>query len=150
MTSDIYETNVNMTLGCIINCVLTYIIFDVTPQFALGSTAIFFFFSWVRSYWVRRYFRSIEVVDPSSYTDISECYDDCDDILPPLNVNIHPDNDRYTKNKGFTNCTVCVGCGSVGDQIDQLLMDPCRSCGDSIIMAGSGKYDYRYKIWRIR
>ena len=61
MTSDIYETNVNMILGCIINCVLTYIIFDVTPQFAMGSTAIFFCVSWTRSYYVRRYFRNKEM-----------------------------------------------------------------------------------------
>mgnify|MGYP003653630250 CR=1 FL=1 len=42
MTSDVMEVNVNMVVGAVINTAITYYLFDITPQFALVSTGIFF------------------------------------------------------------------------------------------------------------
>ena len=55
--SDILETNVNMALGMVINCTVTYYMFGVTPLFALGSTGVFFALSWTRYYLIRKWFR---------------------------------------------------------------------------------------------
>ena len=60
MTSDVQEVNVNMVVGAVINTTITYYLFDITPQFALVSTGIFFVASWVRSYGLRRLFRYLE------------------------------------------------------------------------------------------
>ena len=60
MTSDVLEVNVNMIVGAVINTAITYYLFDITPQFALVSTGIFFIASWVRSYGLRRLFRYLE------------------------------------------------------------------------------------------
>ena len=60
MTSDVMEVNVNMVVGAVINTTITYYLFDITPQFALVSTGIFFIASWVRSYGLRRLFRYLE------------------------------------------------------------------------------------------
>jgi len=60
MTSDVMEVNVNMVTGALVNTVITYYLFDITPQFALVSTVIFFIVSWVRSYGLRKLFRYLE------------------------------------------------------------------------------------------
>ena len=60
MTSDIMEVHVNMVVGAVVNTAITYYLFDITPQFALVSTGIFFTVSWVRSYGLRRLFRYLE------------------------------------------------------------------------------------------
>ena len=58
---DSTEVTVNMVLGAVINWLLTLVIFGVTPEFAIGATAIFFCVSWVRCYLIRRWFRRGEV-----------------------------------------------------------------------------------------
>lgn len=57
---DVMETNVNMILGAVINCTLTYLIFKITPALALGVTVTFFCISWTRSYLIRKLFRWME------------------------------------------------------------------------------------------
>jgi len=49
-----------MVTGALVNTVITYYLFDITPQFALVSTVIFFVVSWVRSYGLRKLFRYLE------------------------------------------------------------------------------------------
>ena len=47
-----------MLSGAVINYILTLILFGVSPTAGLGYTAIFFCVSYLRSYLVRRFFRS--------------------------------------------------------------------------------------------
>ncbi len=53
------ETLVNTIGGAIINCILTYFLFDVSPEFAVGTTAIFFCVSYMRTYLVRCWFEKL-------------------------------------------------------------------------------------------
>lgn len=57
---DLTEVSINMIAGAVLNCVITYFLFEVTVEFALWSTLIFFVASWVRSYGFRLLFRHIE------------------------------------------------------------------------------------------
>jgi len=57
---DIYEVLTNLVSGFIINYFLTICLFDVSYEFAAGTTAIFFVFSFVRSYIIRKTFRKTE------------------------------------------------------------------------------------------
>jgi hypothetical protein len=57
---DLAEVSINMIAGAVLNCVITYFLFEVTVGFALWSTLIFFVASWVRSYGFRLLFRHIE------------------------------------------------------------------------------------------
>ena len=58
--NDLKEATINMLSGMVINCMLTYFIFGVTPLFALGTSTIFFCVSWTRTYIIRRIFRYLE------------------------------------------------------------------------------------------
>jgi hypothetical protein len=60
MSRDALEVNTNMVGGAVINCVITYYLFGVSPEFALLSTGIFFVTSWLRSYGFRKLFRYLE------------------------------------------------------------------------------------------
>jgi len=55
------EVLTNMLAGAVINYLLTMIIFGVSAKFAIGTTALFFSVSYVRSYIIRRMFRKGEV-----------------------------------------------------------------------------------------
>ena len=54
------EVLTSMVSGAVINWLLTLAIFGVSVEFAIGTTAIFFVCSYVRSYVIRRIFRSYE------------------------------------------------------------------------------------------
>lgn len=54
------EVLTNMLAGAVINYLLTMIIFGVSAKFAIGTTALFFSVSYVRSYIIRRMFRKGE------------------------------------------------------------------------------------------
>ncbi len=58
--NDLQETTVNMVLGLVINYLLTLWMFGVTKEFALGTTAVFFTCSFLRSYAVRKFYRRKE------------------------------------------------------------------------------------------
>ena len=60
MKSDLLETSISLFVGIVINAVLTVFIFNVSVTFALGSTAVFTVFSFLRMFILRRVFRKIE------------------------------------------------------------------------------------------
>jgi hypothetical protein len=60
ISRDVFEVTTNMVAGAVINCILTYYLFGVSPSFAILSTGIFFIVSWLRSYAFRKLFRRLE------------------------------------------------------------------------------------------
>jgi hypothetical protein len=58
-TLDNAEVATSMVSGAVINYLLTMLIFGVSHTFALGTTALFFCVSYLRSYIIRRIFRKI-------------------------------------------------------------------------------------------
>lgn len=59
-TRDFQETVVNMISGLVINFGLTLLMFDKTPTYVAGATAVFFVCSFTRSYLVRKIYRKLE------------------------------------------------------------------------------------------
>ena len=60
---DNVEVSTNMISGAVINYLLTLLLFGVSAEFALGTTAVFFIASYARSIIVRRLFRRGEGVE---------------------------------------------------------------------------------------
>ncbi len=60
MTNDTKETWSNTIIGGVLNCLLTQLMFGVTPTFAISTTGVFFIVSWIRCRLIRKYYRSKE------------------------------------------------------------------------------------------
>lgn len=58
--SDLKETITSMLTGLVINYSLTILMFDKSPSYVAGATAVFFVCSFARSYIIRKIFRRLE------------------------------------------------------------------------------------------